>query len=236
MSLRVNKISRCYGEQVIFENLSMHVEDGEFISLVGPSGVGKTTFLKILARILRPDQGSVIYNPVPDKTRPVIMVFQDFALFPHMNVYQNVGYGLKVRRIKKKKRLEKVQNILEKFNIGDKGPAYPRSLSAGQKQRVAIARALIVNPAILLLDEPFANLDKNNKAETASFLRRTQLEFGTSTIMVTHDQEEAFMISDRIGVMIDGQILQFDNPERLRAEPSSQKVKDFLASSLRQPS
>lgn len=231
MSLLLKGISKSFGENPVLKDVSFRIEDGEFVSLIGPSGVGKTTLLKILADLEISDAGIIRFSQPPGKERPVIMMFQDFALFPHMTIAENVGYGLKVRRVKKKDRKGKVNEMLEWFGITGKAEAYPARLSAGEKQRAAIARALVVEPMVLLLDEPFANLDKNLKGETADFIRRTQQSFGITTVMVTHDQEEAFAVSDRIGVLIGGVLKQFDSPKILSAAPADEDTARFLGQS-----
>ena len=228
MALELRGISKRYGENSVLRDVDLSIDDGEFISLIGPSGVGKTTLLKILAELETPDSGLIRFSESPGLERPVIMMFQDFALFPHMTIAENVGYGLKVRGIRKKERRPKVNEMLEWFGITDKAEAYPARLSAGQKQRAAIARALVIEPMVLLLDEPFANLDKNLKGETAEFIRRTQQAFGTTTIMVTHDQDEAFAVSDRIGVLIGGTLRQFDCPRVISSAPADEDSARFL--------
>lgn len=228
MGIDIRGVVKEYGENRVLDDVSLEVADGEFVSLIGPSGVGKTTLLKILAGLETPDAGSISFDETPSRDRPVIMVFQDFSLFPHMNVSDNVSYGLRVRRRPRPEVKERTERILDWFGIGDKAHAFPAKLSAGQKQRAAIARALVVEPMVILLDEPFANLDKNLKGETAAFIRRTQKEFGITTVMVTHDQEEAFVTSDRIGVMIDGRLRQYDEPERLFLDPADLETARFL--------
>ncbi len=228
MAVELSGISKSYGDNTVLKNVGFRIDDGEFVSLIGPSGVGKTTLLKILADLEIPDTGIIRFSETPGKDRPVIMMFQDFALFPHMSIAENVGYGLKVRGVKKKDRRGKVEEMLEWFGITDKADAYPARLSAGQKQRAAIARALVVEPMVLLLDEPFANLDKNLKGETADFIRRTQQSFGITTVMVTHDQDEAFAVSDRIGVLMGGALKQFDCPSIIAAAPADEDTARFL--------
>ena len=228
MAVELSGISKRYGDNPVLKNVEFKIADGEFVSLIGPSGVGKTTLLKILADLETPDTGIILFSENPGKERPVIMMFQDFALFPHMTIAENVGYGLKVRGIKKKERRPRVNEMLEWFGITDKSEAYPARLSAGQKQRAAIARALVIEPMVLLLDEPFANLDKNLKGETADFIRRTQQSFGITTVIVTHDQDEAFAVSDRIGVLIGGTLRQFDCPNVISAAPADEETARFL--------
>ncbi|MDF1566599.1 MAG: ABC transporter ATP-binding protein [Spirochaetaceae bacterium] len=228
MAVDIRGLSKRFGENEVLDSVSLRINDGEFISLIGPSGVGKTTLLKILADLETPNSGMIRFSEPPSKARPVIMVFQDFALFPHMNIAENIGYGLKVRGVHKKHRMPKVKTMLDWFGLSDKAHDYPAHISAGQKQRAAIARALIVEPMILLLDEPFANLDKNLKGETAEFIRRTQKSFDITTVMVTHDQEEAFSVSDRIGVLIGGVLKQYASPEVLVSSPADPDVARFL--------
>lgn len=228
MAVELSGISKRYGDHIVLRDVGFGIKDGEFISLIGPSGVGKTTLLKILADLETPDTGIIRFSRTPGKERPVIMMFQDFALFPHMSIAENVGYGLKVRGVKRKMRRQKVFEMLEWFGITEKADAYPARLSAGQKQRAAIARALVIEPMVLLLDEPFANLDKNLKGETADFIRRTQQSFGITTVMVTHDQDEAFVVSDRIGVLIDGSLRQYDCPKVISAAPADEETARFL--------
>ncbi len=228
MAVELQGITKSYGDNTVLDSVDLSIKDNEFVSLIGPSGVGKTTLLKILAGMETRDSGIIRFSEDPGKDRPVIMVFQDFALFPHMSIVENVSYGLKVRGMKKPLRLSKAMEILDWFGIGAKALDYPARLSAGQKQRAAIARALIVEPMILLLDEPFANLDKNLKGETARFIRDTQQSFGTTTVMVTHDQDEAFAVSDRVGVIIGGTIRQFDHPDNLITSPADRETAEFL--------
>ena len=228
MPIEIESVCKSFGGHSVLNNVSLGIDDGEFVSIIGPSGVGKTTLLRILADIESPDSGKVKFSQPPGREHPVIMVFQDFALFPHMSTAENVGYGLKLRGMKKRERNQKVERMLDWFGIADKGRSYPSRLSAGQRQRAAIARALVVEPMVLLLDEPFANLDKNLKSDTAEFIRSTQRSFGITTIMVTHDQPEAFAVSDRIGVMLDGSLRRYASPDELAAEKADMETARFL--------
>lgn len=226
--LEINNLSKSYNEKEILKNISFQVKEKEFLSIIGPSGAGKSTLLRIISNLEKQSSGNIISKKEYSKENPAIMVFQDFSLFPHMNIEENIAYGLKMRKIAIKVKKEKTNKLLKWFDLEEKAKDYPAHLSAGQQQRVAIARALIVNPMLLLLDEPFANLDKNLKMDTALFVKKTQKEFGITTIMVTHDQEEAFFISDRIGILVNGTLLQIDKPEVVYHQPVNLSAAQFL--------
>lgn len=227
--LKVKNVSKEYRGRKVLDNIELHIHQGEFFSIVGPSGAGKSTLMRIISNLEKQDSGEIVSLKPYSKKNPVIMVFQDFSLFPHLTVLENIAYGLKMRKIPRQMREEKAAKLLAWFGISDKAQEFPSMLSAGQKQRVAIARALILNPMILILDEPFANLDKNLKMNTALFIKKTQREFGITTIMVTHDQEEAFYISDRIGILIKGRLIQTDTPERVYNQPVNRETALFLS-------
>lgn len=228
MDLKLCNIDKRFRNRAVLKDISFDVGPRELVSIVGPSGVGKTTLLKIIARLDKPDNGEVIFSSPPSQEHPVIIVFQDYVLFPSMTVRDNIGFGLKARHMAKKEIQRQVDQMLTYFQLTEQATQYPAQLSAGQSQRVAIARAMIVNPAVLLLDEPFANLDRNLKMETANFIRKTQQEFGIPTISVTHDLEEAFAMSDRIGVLLDKRLQQFDTPKQVYSSPASLDVAKFL--------
>jgi len=228
MDLSVRHIDKRFKNRIVLEDISFDVGPRELVSIVGPSGVGKTTLLAIIARLESPDAGEVRFSSPPTQKHPVIIVFQDYVLFPSMTVRDNISFGLRARHVDKRRIGDRVDRMLDYFQLTEKGDHYPSQLSAGQKQRVAIARAMIVNPAVLLLDEPFANLDRNLKMETARFIRKTQQEFGIPTVSVTHDLEEAFAMSDRIGVLLDGRLKQFDTPKRVYFNSTFPDVAKFL--------
>jgi len=237
MSIEARSISKKFGQFVALSNVSLEVKAGELVALLGPSGSGKTTLLRIIAGLEHPDSGSVLFDgkDIGDRTareRNVGFVFQHYALFRHMTVYDNVAFGLTVRprdvRIPETQIRKRVQELLKLVQLDTFSGRYPSQLSGGQRQRVALARALAVEPRILLLDEPFGSLDAKVRIELRRWLRRLHDEIHITSVFVTHDQEEALEVSDRVVVMNEGQIEQVGSPEEVYHRPVSAFVYDFL--------
>jgi len=228
MRLTVTGLGKSFQGCPVFSDVSFEAEHGQLVSVIGPSGAGKTTLLHIVAGLEQPDAGRVSTDRPITRQAPAILVFQDYVLFPNMTVFENVAFGLRARRRPRAAIRERTMAMLTYFHLEDRAEAYPAQLSGGQKQRVAIARAMVVEPALLLLDEPFANLDRNLKMETALFIRETQREFATTTICVTHDLEEALAMSDRIGIMLGGRLRQFASPREVYLRPADEDTARFL--------
>lgn len=226
-------INKTFGKNVVIDDLSLQVEKGEMISILGPSGCGKTTILRLLAGLEQPTAGSIYINgeDVTKRSiqeRDISMVFQSYALFPHMSLGENVGYGLKMLGIGKKEREKRVSEILEIVDLAGFEDRYVDQISGGQQQRVALARALILQPKVLLFDEPLSNLDTNLRRSMREKIRELQQQFGITSFYVTHDQSEAFAVSDRVLVMRKGEIMQFDTPENLYRAPNSEFIANFM--------
>jgi putative spermidine/putrescine transport system ATP-binding protein len=228
MRLAVSNLGKSFQGVPVLRDVSFEAEHGELVSIIGPSGVGKTTLLHIIAGLERADRGSVATDRPITREAPAILVFQDYVLFPNMTVFENVAFGLRARRLPRAQTRERVMAMLGYFHLEDRALSYPAQLSGGQRQRVALARAMVVEPALLLLDEPFANLDRNLKMETALFIRATQREFSTTTVSVTHDLEEALAMSDRIGIMLDGRLRQYASPREVYLRPADEETARFL--------
>jgi putative spermidine/putrescine transport system ATP-binding protein len=221
------------GNKNILEDLNLTIEKGELVSLLGPSGCGKTTTLRIIAGLISPNSGQFIVDGedltnVPVHKRNFGMVFQSYALFPHMTVYENVAFGLKTRKMDKNSIKEKVKHILEITDLSTFADRLPRQMSGGQRQRVALARALVVEPKLLLLDEPLSNLDAKLRISMRTEIKKIQQKLGITTVFVTHDQEECFSISDKVAVMNNGDIEQFDTPEKIYKYPKTEFVARFI--------
>ena len=231
MTLNVNDLFRSYGDFQLRVNLT--VEKGEFLSVIGPSGCGKSTLLRMVAGLEEADAGGIelmgreISHEPPEK-RGIGMVFQDYALFPHLRVAENVAYGLKLRKVGKKEREERVRDLLSLVRLSDKADAFPSTLSGGEQQRVALARAIAPNPSVLLLDEPLSALDARLRIELRREIREVHDRLSLTTLYVTHDQEEALTLSDRIAVMNHGVILQTGTPKGLYENPGHLFTGTFL--------
>lgn len=231
-------VQKKFGSNVVVDNFNLQVEKGECITFLGPSGCGKTTTLNMIAGFLEPDQGDLLIkgkrmNGVPSNKRDLGMVFQTYSLFPHMTVAENVGYGLKLRKVPKPEIAKRVNKVLELVKLPHVADRYPKQLSGGQRQRIAIARALVTEPSLLLLDEPLSNLDAKLREELRDELKRLQQEIGVTTIFVTHDQEEALYLSSRIVVLDHGKVEQIGTPWEIYNRPASEFVHTFIGKSNR---
>jgi spermidine/putrescine ABC transporter ATP-binding subunit len=228
--------SKHFGKVVALDRVDLAVRSGELLTILGPSGSGKTTLLRVVAGFERPDGGTVMLRGeditwlAPAK-RDIGMVFQNYALFPHMTVHGNVAFPLEMRRMKRAEILERVKWALNVVELDDYGERYPRQLSGGQQQRVALARAIVFNPRMLLLDEPFGALDRKLREQLQLEVKRLQRRLGLTALFVTHDQEEALVLSDRIAVMSAGRIAQLGEPQEIYARPASRFVADFIGES-----
>lgn len=221
------------GKTNILEGLNLAIQEGELVSLLGPSGCGKTTTLRVVAGYIDPKDGDFLVDQenitkVPVHKRKFGMVFQSYALFPHLSVKDNVAFGLKMRKMDKQLINEKVDAMLEICGLTEFKNRFPKQMSGGQRQRVALARALVVEPKLLLLDEPLSNLDAKLRIQMRVEIKRLQKKLGITTIFVTHDQEECFSISDRVAVMNKGVIEQYDTPENIYAKPNTEFVARFI--------
>ena len=233
--LELENIAKSFGETQVLKKINLKVMKGEFVTLLGSSGCGKTTTLRIIAGLEMPDRGSVLIDgtDVTDKApnmRPVNTVFQNYALFPHMNVYNNIAYGLKLKKVSKSEIKERVTAMLELVQLSGFEKRMPSEMSGGQRQRVAIARALINNPKVLLLDEPLGALDLQLRRQMQLELKRLQKKLGITFIYITHDQEEAINMSDRIVVMRDGYFEQQGTPSEVYDHPKTSYVASFVGS------
>lgn len=226
-------INKSFDKKQVLKDVNLTVEDGEFISLLGPSGCGKSTTLKIISGIIKPESGDVLFNDssiqsTPIEKRRAIIVFQEHLLFPHLNLEENVGFGLKMAGVPKKEIKLRVMETLRLLELEGFEKRYPNELSGGQQQRAAIGRALILKPKVLLLDEPFSSLDIKVRNSMRALVLSLHRELKITTILVTHDKEEALMMSNRIALMLDGCILQYDTPENIYERPVCEKAADFL--------
>jgi ABC-type sugar transport system ATPase subunit len=234
MKIELRNISKSFhkGSHVI-ENLHLKIEEGEMIALLGPSGCGKSTTMLMIAGIYKPTRGTILFddqpvNDVEPKDRNIGMVFQSYALYPHMTVLENITFPLKQMKVPKEERIRLAKEAAEMVHLGGLLDRKPSQLSGGQQQRVALARAIVKKPQVLLLDEPLSNLDARLKIEMREEIRRLQKELGITTVMVTHDQEEAMTMADRVAVMKDGQVIQYSTPMDLYTNPTNYFVAQFI--------
>ena len=233
MSLSVKGLNVSYGKNHILKDINLEIESGEFVSILGKSGCGKTTLIKSIAGLLETDNGDIgIFDKnvaaLPPEKRQTVIVFQDLRLFPHMNVEDNIAFAMRLKKMDKAVIKEKVDRLLAQVRLSGFGKRKVSRLSGGQMQRVALARALGAEPKLLLLDEPFASLDEDLRKEMGELVRRLHRENGITTIMITHDKEEAMELSDRLALMEEGRILAFDSPERLYNSPKDIKTAAML--------
>lgn len=233
LPLNIDQITAHYGATKVLEELSLHVADGELVSLLGASGCGKTTTLRLVAGFMQPTKGTIRLGDkdltrLPAHGRDIGLVFQSYALFPHLSVMNNVAFGLKQRKLPAAQQKARAMAMLERVGLSHLADRLPAELSGGQKQRVALARALVIEPPLLMFDEPLSNLDAKLRVDMRVEIRQLQRDNGTTALYVTHDQEEAFSISDRVAIMDQGRIMQLDTPETLYQRPANSFVARFV--------
>ncbi|MEZ4727283.1 MAG: ABC transporter ATP-binding protein [Caldilineaceae bacterium] len=232
-TVQLKALSKRFQDVEAVKQLDMTIESGELVALLGPSGCGKTTTMRMIAGLLAPTSGDILFNgrsvlAVPAERRGAVLVFQKHLLFPHMNVAENVGFGLKMRGMAKAELAHRVSAMLELVQLTGYEQRHAQALSGGQQQRVALARALIIEPQVLLLDEPLANLDANLRLEMRRLIRNLQQRLGITMIFVTHDQEEAVMLADRVALMVDGILQQYAEPRAFYERPRNSTVARFF--------
>ena len=232
-TLSIRNLSKRYGNLTALENFSLEIHSGEFMVLLGPSGCGKTTVLRCIAGLTGITNGEIyigdeLVNRLPPKDRDVAMVFQNYSLYPHMNVYDNIAFPLKMRKTERNQINERVQNIANLLNIGNLLKRKPKEISGGQMQRVALGRALVREPKIFLMDEPLSNLDAKLRTDMRVEIKKLQKKVGITTLYITHDQIEAMSMADNIGIMDAGKLLQLDAPQKVYNEPANQFVAGFI--------
>lgn len=233
VSIDIEKVVKKYGSDIIINGLSLHIEPGEFFTLLGPSGCGKTTLLRMIIGFNSIEGGTIkidgrVVNDIPTNNRNMGMVFQNYAIFPHMSVKDNVAFGLRTRNIPQHEIEEQVDAILKVVKIHHLKDRMPVKLSGGQQQRVALARAIVIHPEVLLMDEPLSNLDAKLRVEMRNAIKSIQRQIRITTVYVTHDQEEALAISDRIAIMHNGVIQQIDSPKNIYQRPANTFVSTFI--------
>jgi iron(III) transport system ATP-binding protein len=236
MEVKLKEITKSFGPLKAVDRVSLLIEGGEFFTLLGPSGCGKTTLLRVIAGFTSPDTGEIYFenqemNHIPPHKRETGMVFQNYALFPQMDVFDNVAYGLRARKLSKGDIQFRVSEILKNVQLENLAHRFPNQLSGGQQQRVALARALVIRPKVLLMDEPLSNLDAKLRVNMRQEIRRIQKELRITTLYVTHDQEEAMAISDRITIFNAGQTQQIGTPTEIYFRPANRFVAEFTGSS-----
>ena len=234
-SVTLNDMSKAYGEVQAVDRLSLRIEDGEFVTLLGPSGCGKSTTLTCVAGLDEPSSGTILFdatvvNELSPKERDVAMVFQDYALYPHMSVFENMAFALRVQKTPAESVDRVVREVADFLGLGALLDRRPANLSGGQRQRVALGRAIVRNPVVFLMDEPLSNLDAALRVSTRTEIKRLQRELGTTTIFVTHDQEEAMVLSDRVAILDAGRLQQYDTPKRIYRDPANLFVAGFIGS------
>jgi len=235
MSIEFRNVSKHFGGACVVDDLSLEIHDGEFVVLLGPSGCGKTTTLRMLAGLEDATGGDIFIagervNDIPTQHRDLAMVFQSYALYPHMTIAENIGYPLRVRKIEKGERAERVNRVAQMLEIESLLERKPRQLSGGERQRVALARAIVREPRAYLMDEPLSNLDARLRVQMRGELKRLQHQLGTTTIYVTHDQAEAMTLASRVAVMKKGRLQQFDTPMNIYNRPANRFVAEFVGS------
>lgn len=236
VAIKIQEVVKKYGDRTIIPGLSAHIREGEFFTLLGSSGCGKTTLLRMIAGFNSIEGGTIhfndrLINPIPPHKRNIGMVFQNYAIFPHMTTFENVAFGLKNQKISKAEIESRVNEILQIVKIHEMKDRLPSKMSGGQQQRIALARAIVIQPDVLLMDEPLSNLDAKLRVEMRSAIKEIQHRFKITTVYVTHDQEEALSVSDRIAVMKDGEIQQIGTPVTIYQRPQNRYVATFIGQS-----
>ncbi len=235
-SVKIDGATKLYGDFKACDNINLDIKEGEFFTLLGPSGCGKTTLLRMIAGFNKIDSGRIYFNDkkindIPADKRNIGMVFQNYAIFPHMTVQDNVAYGLKARKIKGDDLLARTKESMDMMQISDLKDRMPSQLSGGQQQRVALSRAVVIFPDVLLMDEPLSNLDAKLRVTMRTGIRKVQKQLNITTIYVTHDQEEALSISDRIAIINKGQVEQIGEPKEIYTKPANMFVANFIGTS-----